>query len=79
MPKAGEAWSRFLADKIQRGSALVQALVKEDGSDGALKGLALKVCSMADYTRRSQSQTTPSRASTARTSSRSSPLNGHRR
>ncbi len=43
MPEAGEAWSRFLADEIQRRSTLAQALVKADGGDMALKALALKV------------------------------------
>ena len=43
MPKAGEAWSRFLANEIQRGTALMHALVKADKDDRALKALALKV------------------------------------
>ena len=43
MPEAGKAWSRFLADEIQRGSTLVQAIVKADGGDGSLQALVLKV------------------------------------
>ena len=50
MPTAGEAWSRLVADKIQRGNALVHALIAADDGKGTLKALALKVRTTADYT-----------------------------
>ena len=50
MPEAGEAWSRFLDNKIQPMTALVQALVKADGGNGTLKALVVKVRSTVDYT-----------------------------